>query len=256
MKHIKKKFQFEQTFTEQEIENLAESPHYAKFEDINGTKPPKHQACFLLTDTNKVINAFPVNIHGKYRYIPEPDPVLIYFNNAYSNYKNLANVRDNVYSKLDNKLSELMINELYEYFGLTNGFIIFLFTTIEAFINRQIPEAYTYVIKRSNRTEIYDKEQIQRQISFDDKLKIVLKEITSKNFIKDYPLKYQHIVNLKEFRDSLVHVKADNKSTTPFEHIYKKALHFKYEETLHAVRDFMNYHEINYIEECQCGNDW
>jgi hypothetical protein len=256
MKHIKKKFQFEETVTSEQSIVLSHSENYIPYENSQSVIPPKNRRCFLITDSNKIINAFPVSLNGKHYYIPEPDPVLIYFNNAYVNYKSITKVRDQVYQKLNDKLSEVVINELYEYFGLTNGFIIFLFTTIEAFINRKIPENYNYTIVRSTKTEIYNNEQIQRQISFDDKLKVILKEVSSKNFIKDYPLKYQHIINLKEFRDSIVHTKANSKDITPYEFIYKKALNFKYEETLHAVRDFINYYEPKYVEECKCGADW
>lgn len=156
----------------------------------------------------------------------------------------------------NNTLSESIINELYYYFGLTNGFVIFLFTAVEAFINRNIPDNYIYIVKKRNTTESYDKEQIQRYISFDDKFKKVLKEASSKDFSHSYPLKFQHLTNLKEFRDSIVHTKAGQSGLTPFDYLYKKALSFKYEDTLHAVRDFMNYYEADYVEECNCGNDW
>lgn len=258
MKHIKKRFQFQKLATVEEINQLEKVGQYHHYNTVSTLKnPPKNHQCYLLTDQNYLLTAFHVKLNGKPFYIPEPDPILIYFNNAYGNYREIREKKNNLIKLLeDNILSESIINELYHYFGLTNGFIIFLFTAIEAFINKNIPENYTYVVKKRNTTESYDKEQIQRYIGFDDKAKKILKEINGKDFGRNHPMKFQHLTNLKDFRDSIVHTKAGQGGLTPYDYLYKKALNFKYEETLHAARDFMNFYVPAYIEECNCGNDW
>lgn len=256
MKHIKKKFQFERLIPQDVLNSLSPQVLPLSGFALKGNKIPKGKEALLVFETNKVVKAFNVNLSGKCFFIPEPDPVLIYFNNSYVNYKDIQSVKSKVFKVLDTKLTEEIANHLYHYFGLTTGFVIFLFTAIEAFINRQIPDAYIYKKSTARNTEIYNKDQIQRYLSFDDKLKNILKETSSKDFAAHYPIKYQHIINLKEFRDSIVHTKANASGQTQFDYLYKKALSFKYEETMAATRDFMNYYEPNYIEDCDCGSDW
>jgi hypothetical protein len=257
MKHIKKKFQFEEILTEEIKSSLQGKGSFIAASEFSNVNIPKDHKCILLTDENKAIEAFQVKLNGKKYFIPEPDPILIYFNNAYANYRNIEETKNKLLTILNKEtLSEAIINDLYNYFGLTNGFVIFLFTAIEAFFNRYIPEDYNYIINRNNRTEIYNTDQIQRFISFDDKLTKVINKISNKNFSHDFPLKYQHITNLKEFRDSIVHTKSKKDGLTPFDYLYKKALTFKFEETIHATRDFLNYYKPKFVEECNCGFDW
>ena len=54
----------------------------------------------------------------------------------------------------------------------------------------------------------------------------------------------------------VVHTKTDSKGKTPYEHIFKRVLNFKYEEALHAVRDFINFYQPDYVVECDCGEDY
>lgn len=257
MKHIRKKFQFDKIVTQGAIDDLNRyiTP-MSGFSPKEAKKMPKGMKALLLFDTNRLIECFHVNLNGNAFFIPEPDPILIYFNNAYSNYVDIKEVKKNLYKVLSDSITESVANSLYNYFGLTTGFVVFLFTAVEAFINRHIPDEYIYSVAKTKNTETYNKEQIQRYLSFDDKLKKALKEATTKDFTKHFPIKYQHIVNLKEFRDSIVHTKANVTGSTPFDYLYKKGLDFKYEETLLAVRDFMNFYEPDYIIECDCGQDW
>lgn len=154
-------------------------------------------------------------------------------------------------------MGEPMINEWYEYFGLSSGFVIFLFTTLEAFINRCIPKYYEYKRSDNKKTEIYNKYQIEEFVSFKEKITIILPDIKSKNFYKDHPPTSQHITNLKEFRDSIIHTKTSKEGTT-YDYLFKKALDFKYEETINAVALFCNYYhpDNKYIVECSCSQDW
>jgi hypothetical protein len=257
IKHIKKKFQFEVHFTDDQIQDIGNLYPYIPASEIPKTKPPKGQDCILITGKNIGIKAFHVNIGGLNYYIPEPDPISIYFHNAYVNYISISEQRKRVLDSLNqSNLNEDISKALYAFFGTTNGYVIFLFTAIEAFMNKFLPDNYIYKVVRSNRTELYNRNQIQRYLSFDEKLGKVLTEISGKSFEKAHPLKYVHIKNLKEFRDFIVHTKGDSKSSTPYDYIYKKALNFKYDETLLAVRDLLNYYQPNCVENCPCDENW
>ncbi len=54
----------------------------------------------------------------------------------------------------------------------------------------------------------------------------------------------------------IVHTKeAEGEST--YDHVFKKALTFNYDETLEVVKDFCNFYtNDDFIEECKCPNNW
>lgn len=257
MKHIKKKFCHEVHLSEQDkITMEKDGKLIPSTESKNIRKINKDEKCLLITDGNKGIESFHVNIDGRNFLIPEPDPILIYFNNAYNNYRHIKEARKEMLNALNGEsISENVTNQLYSYFGLCNGFVIFLYTAMEAFINRHLPQNFIYVVETNRCDEVYNNEQIQR-MNTDTKIKKVFTAATGKDFEKSYPLKYQHINNLKDFRDSIVHTKTNKDGSTRYEYLFKKALNFKYEETLHAVRDYLNYYQPDYIEECGCGLDF
>ena len=199
---------------------------------------------------------FPVNENGSMVFIPEPDPILIYFDTAYRNYKHITEHRKTLLNHFKGvKMDESYLIDLYSYYGSVNAFVILLFTAIEAFINYNIPEEYQYVDAGDKKTEIYNKAQIM-YLPFKTKISIILKEIFKKDFIHSHPPTYQHITNLKEMRDSIVHLKPMKDTNTPYAHIYKKGLGFKFEETIDAVMDFMNYYKPGYITYCSCSKDF
>ena len=256
MKHIKKKF-LNQVSISQEINELLDKEIGAKKIDISKQKIPKGFVPFFTTYDNLLYSAFQVKIGSKTRIIPEPDPILVYFHTAYSNYKSIPEVKNKLIEQTETTLgTEPAINELYEYFGLVSSYVIFLFTAIESTMNRCIPKDYIHTAILTNKTEIHSKEQIERNFSFERKLK-VLNEITGKNFEKNYKMKYQHLINLKNFRDDIIHTKSVNQGETAVNHNYRRAFNFDYENTIKAVKDFCNYYiGKDLIVDCDCSKDW
>lgn len=259
-KHIKKKFLFEYNLPQETVDQVQASGNSISPDDLQKiNKIPKDMTTFVLTETNTIFQAFPYRYQGQDRLIPEPDPVLVYFHSAYLNYRDIEEKRKAILKTLlAPKLAEPMINELYEFFGLTSGFVIFLFTAMEAFVNRSIPEKYEYSKKDNRKTEVYNKKQIEEYLPFMEKVKDILPSITGKNFQKNFPIKFTRIENLKEFRDSIIHTKTSKQGQSPYDYLYKKALEFKYEEAIVAVADYCNYYhpDGNYIIECDCNHEW
>lgn len=174
-------------------------------------------------------------------------------------YKLVENEKAKLIDKLDfEKLkNEDVMNEIFSFFGFSSQFVIFLFTAIESFVNQIIPIDFVYKKELKNKTEVYDSMQIQRGLSFDEKLKEVLPKCTNKNFFDKQTPTNQHIENLKKFRDEIVHTKKDTKSSSLFyDTLVSKSFNFKYEETIYAVQKFMNHYKPNYIVECKCGEDF
>lgn len=257
IKHIKKKFQFQVNLTDEVLQAMEQTLEFVPVAELASKKPQKDQELILITEKNVGIKAFHLKLNGVNYFIPEPDPVSVYFHNAYVNFINIKQEKKTLLGVLNNTIvDEDMSKVLYSYFGNTNGYVIFLYTAIEAFVNRFIPEGYEHRLVRKDRTEVYNRDQIQRYLTPEYKLSNIITEITSKNFENSYPLKYIHIKNLKEFRNDIVHTKADSNGITPFNLIYKKALTFNYEETLLATRDLLNFYQPDCIESCPCNEDW
>lgn len=260
MKHIEKKFLLQQQLTDQQEQRM-QSLKFIPIDELsenNLREGFKENFVFANTENGFTFPIIHQKIEGKQCYIPMPDPTLIYFNNSQAALRHIKAGKKDLKAKLDfdNIQSEPYINEIYHYFGLTSQFIIFLFTSMESFINQMIPIDFKYEIERSNRTEIYDSDQIQRHLNFDEKLKKVLPKCTEKNFFTKQTKTTQLIENLKKFRNEIVHTKKDNKNSSLFyDTLVTKSLNFKYEETIKSVQKFMNFYKPDYVVECNCGKD-
>ena len=153
-----------------------------------------------MTD-DSMYSGFQIKINDKKRVIPEPDSILVYYSTAYFNYKALDEAKKKVIDRTQQTIGgEPAIDELYDYFGLVSCVVIFLFMCVEGTMNRCIPDNYVHKNEMLTKTETYTKGQIERFFSFEKKLK-VLNEITHKNFHRGFGKKYQHIINLKNFRN-------------------------------------------------------
>lgn len=257
MKHIKKTYRFERPITKEEEKKLD-----AKFERVpvkSAKKPEKGVRVFMVSESekgNKIIEGFHISKNGKHYCIPEPDPVLIYFHTAYSNWKVIREKEQALLEQLSgNIINESVSTQIYAHFGVCMGFATSLLTSIEAFINGFIPNDFVYREKQSKRTIEYDKNQIT-WINFEDKWTKVLEQCVGKSFSKSKPTAWQHLTNLRDFRNMIVHTKMDQSGMTPYDYLFKKSFSFKYEEALHAARDFINFYRPGYIVECDCGGDF
>ncbi len=212
---------------------------------------------YVKTDDDIVYGGFVHNVKGKDYVFPVPDPTLIYFNNAQLSLASINDYKNKLIEKVDFriKLSEPALNEIYNFYGVTSGFVIFLFTAIESFVNNVIPDDFEFIKKMNHKTEIYTKDQIQEAIDFKTKLKEVLPQATGKNFFQNSTPTNEKIWKLKEFRDEIIHTKP-GQNQLKYDELIKTSLRFKYEETLDSVAKFMNHYKSDYIVECDCGMDF
>lgn len=255
MKHIKKKYLFQHNVAlppENDLIGMFEPGDSARLKSNY-----KKNNVLLQTDDNDIILAFIYNDSGNYVTIALPDFTLVYFDFAYNLNIERRELQKTLLKKLSQTetLKEDRSKELYNYYGTATSCIINLFTSVESFVNHLLPDDKEYIVKKTSRTEIYNKEQIQEQIPFMDKLKNVLPQFYDKNFFKNPTASTAHLENLKNLRNSLIHTKSD---TTYGVHIetFKKLLNFKYNETLEAVVKLFNFYKENYIEPCSCASDF
>jgi len=259
MKHIQRRFlnevKLKRKENERPLHELLGSNGITN-EMMDKARVPKDFVPFFLTD-DSMYSGFQAKIDGKKRILPEPDPILVYYSTAYWNYKGLDTSKKKVIDKIQQTIGgEPIIDELYEYFGLVSCVVIFLFMSLEGSMNRCIPEGYIDVNEMASKTESCTKDQIERHYSFEKKLKVINK-IKHKDFNHSFGIKYQHIINLKNFRDDIIHTKSINQGETAMNHNYRKAFEFDYRSSMEAVRGFCNFYlGDDFIIDCPCSKDW
>lgn len=256
MKHIQKKYGFQLADAADKLNDVG-----TKFEitDRNSLRQAKKSDIYATTDKGYVIKCFLYQNNGENLVIPIPDLSLVYFDSAY----NLNRLRKEQQKELNKKiksigkevLNESAINEIYRYYGYSSSCLISLFTAIEGFINHILPDDKNYEKDCGHKTEVYTKSQIQNGLTFDEKTRKVLPYFFNKDFFKKPTTNTQHIFNLKELRDEIVHPKSE-KNLASQEILMKRLLKFDYEKTMEAVASFMNFYHPNFIVECGCGLDF
>jgi hypothetical protein len=211
MKHIQKKYGFLQKSTE------AINAIGTKFDKNNkeSLKLAKKSDIYITTDKGYTIKSFLYQNGNKSLIIPIPDLSLVYFDSAYHLNRLRKNQEELLFKKLEpvgEEMGENSINEIYRYYGFASSCSISLSTSMESFINHIIPDDKTYEKILKNKTEIYNKQQIQRDLNFDEKLRKVLPYFFQKDYFIKQTTNTQLIFNLKELRDEIVHPKNRDKS--------------------------------------------
>ena len=243
MKHIKKKFLFEDKLKDFKYENNIDY-EVLDIKELNNDvlkNASKSKNVILETNLNEKIFAFIYNNNGKHITVPMPDFTLVYYDFAYKLNIQRKELAKDIFDKLNNydKFSEVNSNLLYDFYGYSSSCIINLFTAIESFINSQLPYDKKYENVLNNKTEFYNREQIQSHLTFFDKLKKVLPQFyDNKNFFNKSTPTNEHIIKLKELRDKIIHTKSDSSGENQIE-LFKSLLKFKYDDTFDAVRKWI-----------------
>ncbi len=252
MKHSKKKFTYEKSLGSNVGETILNAAT---------TLPPntsqnleEDYIATVITDDHRMIGCFKVAHEGRNYFIPEPDPIVLYFETARGLSKDITQYKQNLISSLG--LVEVSLEKSYDYFSRAMASTLFMFNCLEAFVNSLIPLDYKYSKKMPQKTEVYTRDQILREISFEVKMKTIIPIVTNKNFHVDFGHKFETIKNLKQLRDNIVHTKSHPKGKhIQYNHLYALALDFKYSAAIEHIKDYINYHDPNRIEECLCGKE-
>ena len=256
MKHLVKKYVKAIKFDEEVNDIINNAPiHENEIENISENNAEGY-ITFAFTENNEMIQNFKYVNKGKTYLIPEPDPIIIYFDTARHYHMQIFEKRSNLFNKSIKNKGKLYVvhGDFYWYFSMVSNYVIFLFLSMEAFINKSIPNDIEY---KNEKNKLFNKQQIQRHIDFLEKIKCVLPKETKMNFAQEYSHKYGLIIKLKSFRDEIVHTKSYEGISSPnyYEQLYVTSLDFDFDKTLDAVKDFINYYQPNLIEECLCGKE-
>lgn len=257
MKHLRKKYIRLISLTDS-VSDLLNYSSVDEKEIPQIVKDLDNRVPFLITEGKEMIQSFQYKNNKKIYLIPEPDPIVIYFDTGRAYLKRLKRDKIKLLEKLNQEHGDAheTRDAFYYYYSASTSFVVFVFIALEAFINKMIPYSFEYRKSIGNKkVELYNKIQIQRHIEFMEKIKQVLPAITSKSFAEKKPKIFHRIEELKNFRDEIVHTKSHEGSPTSnfYQSLYVKSLDFDYENTLYAAREFISFYEGGLIEECDCG---
>jgi hypothetical protein len=190
-----------------------------------------------------------------------PDPIQLYYSLAFSNYQFSVEARDSIVIQKNQKAKSP--------FNLINGYlynwhlqykistIIFLHSTIEAFVNYIMPDDFIFIheIKgaasdKFHRTiKEYNKEQTEKYIQFKDKIGLVVPQITGIDFQKQYQGIYDDILTISKIRNDIIHLRTTSleKNKRHFESVFEKLINIELHPYVNSVKDFLNIIKPNFI---------
>ncbi len=164
--------------------------------------------------------------------MPIPNPTAMFLNLAFNNLEkannNLSFLRKDL-NKIDLRQLDKELFDGIEYYISS---IIFSYTALESFANEIIPDNYEYKIERQDKkcTEIYNKEQIERNLSLKIKIGDILPKILNIDFDKSGKLWNKYYL-MEELRNDIIHMKSkDRKGINPdnknisYDHIWNRLI--------------------------------
>ncbi len=250
MKHIKRKF-----FSAKKLDFDRNQIPDSEPVDLSEVNNIDESIGYMLTEENYLIQAFPYSGFGSVFFVPEPHPVVLYFNGAQNFIKYISESRAKFFEAVGNDNIQKTLDTIYTFFSNITIGTTFLCNALEASINALIPKDYEYKRKKRQSTEVFNQYQIQRELSFEEKIKIVIPEITGRFFHVENGHLYDSIIKLKFCRDEIAHTKSySTGQPTPYKEIFTMALNFNYENAIVATAAYINFYNPGLIEECGCNS--
>jgi len=169
-------------------------------------------------------------------------------NEALREVKVLNNKIQNLHSqqKLDDgSINNLLIEhtlEVYNFIEHAQKAIIFSFTALETFINLSIPNDFIWKKITSRKTEVYDKEQIERYISWKEKINLVVTDIYEVPQIKKMGF-WSDLIELLDIRNRLIHIKSSDDTEVLNDLLNKNIFKICF-----SSQEYINYVSENMVE--------
>lgn len=108
-------------------------------------------------------------------------------------------------------------SDAYDFIERMIEAIVLAFTSIEAFVNESIPEDFTYPLTRKDGVaEVLTKADIERRVSLDEKLAVVLPGVWACSSPKGSRC-WEGYRQLNRARDRLIHMKTDDRRSSGVE---------------------------------------
>lgn len=186
---------------------------------------------------------------------------MLFYDNAYQHNRIAKRSKEKLFTVMDN-LQEghaLPHHETYDFFGFASSSIIMMCVALETFANDIIAQKnFVFEEKNTQCTKIFNTYQTQREIDLKKKLFQIIPTAT-RNYPENKKEFCSKLHTLIDFRNLLVHLKADNDPKDMFESntdILKRMLNFDYDGSLLEVRKYMNFFRKDYLQDCNCEHNY
>lgn len=256
MKHIKKKFRYEDCDFFEEFKTSKNTSTYNIDSKID-RRVIKDNYILLKHNSGREVLSFPMKFKNDTFLVPIPDYTLMFYNHAYLLKPALIDTKEKLLKALRKKSHErtLCDNEIFTYFGHLSSFIFNLYCSLESYVNKCISQR---CIKVSKQKDIIELIEPQKNMSLFDKLRIIFPAIYEyKNFWSEHIQYYQCIVDLHNLRDDLAHTKSNNEFNKTIEvDLFQRLVNFNPEGSLIAVRKFIDHYSPGYVVDCDCEKDF
>lgn len=224
-----------------------ESKKIAK--DYLGSKELAKDDIMMMLE-NKVIFGYDYVYQKKKIILPEVNPVTVFYSNAVMSCGMIEQYKKillNESYELGKQGNIVNLNHSGSFFHLAINCIINLQGSLESFANRTIPENYLFIDKTGN--TIYP--------TVSHKLYNTIPKIKNKDFKQGKHKKYNKCIDsLIKLRNDIVHLKPAEQTNTVYKGVYRDLLNFEFQKAILSVKMFVNFYEINLIEECSCKQDF
>lgn len=178
----------------------------------------------------------------------EGNPVTYYYSLAYDILPQIEEARLYLLDSLNNEKSKYKWNTAVSFsyvFRAGASAIIFSFLALEAFMNQQLPD----YAKIEFDGKMVAKNIIQKYTSFETKFKIIIPNVTKRDFLNEHPRKVEVILKIKKLRDELTHLKEMRKDgLVAYEDIYNHILNVDCRKIANTVKFYINYHSPKTIQ--------
>ncbi len=179
--------------------------------------------------------------------VPMPSAPAMFLNVGKEMYKKSVTLRDELFANVDcTKKGHLSFNgwdrRVIDYYELISGAYIFSITAIESYVNEKIPDDYTYTKNRGDKkcTESYNKDQIERFISLDEKISDILPIILKVKSPKGKKI-YQNYLAAREVRDRIIHMKSKDRKSGEKKTIWNDLLNKNHVNPVMSATELIKY---------------
>ena len=227
-----------------------ESKEFAK-EYLNSKKTSdQFDFDLMLVYEREFIYGFDYKVGEDKIIIPEINPVTIFYSNAIMSHRKLQHTREELFKEsptVKNYAKPIDPSKFGYFFKLASNCIINLQSALESFANRIIPAEY----------EFLDKNGYNFKPSVLHKIYKTIPEIENKKFKKKSGKENNILKLIIELRNDIIHLKpADEITNTKYKDVYKRLIRFNFTKAIIAVRNYINFYELDLIEECPCGKEF
>ncbi|MBK6833807.1 MAG: hypothetical protein IPG89_05840 [Bacteroidetes bacterium] len=201
MKHVKKKFIVRKQITASALEVI--ESHTPNEEDnlfVKELIESNKFNAFIQTTDGELFQAFKYKFENNTYLVPEMDASVLYFEMGRTFLKRTKDSKKKFLASIKQtpNLPLQSANCFFEVFAHASICIPFLHNSVECFINNYIPIDYEFVeINKREKKETWNKMAIQFDWTYEDKIKLIMPDISKQKYHEMFQTNYSYLTSLK-----------------------------------------------------------